>query len=248
MKKTLILLLVILLSLLCVIPAKAAETTELNVVYFYSSKCLACKSNKTFISNLEQVNGVNLITYNVDEVDCSSIQVAYAQHFGVEDEMSLHVPYIYFGSKAYELLPANHNQVLDEILNYVETGNFENFEYDDSKCNTNVFEDFLENMTVPGILLAGLLDGINPCAISMLMVFYSFLILTENKKKIISMSTLFIVGIFFANFLFGLGVKTFYDAFAGNAVVLYALYGVAIAMCITAIVLNTIDIVNSKKM
>ena len=234
------------MSMACIVPAYAIEK-ELDVVYFYSSKCLACKSNKAFIANLEKIDGVNLVTYNVDEVDCSSIQVAYAQHFGVKEEDSLHVPYIYYGTKALELLPANHNEVLDDILMYVENGNFENFEYDDSKCNTSVFEDFLQKMTIPGILLAGLLDGINPCAISMLMVFYSFLILTENKKKIISMSALFIAGIFLANFLFGLGVKTFYDAFAGNSIILYSLYGVAILMCMTAIILNTIDIVNSKK-
>lgn len=253
MKKISVFLLLVVMTLFCVAPVFAVEKTgvsnneQLKVVYFYSSKCLACQSNKAFIANLEKVNGINLVSYNVDEVDCSSIQVAYAEHFGVKEADSLHVPYIYYADKACELIPSNHNQVLNEILDYVETGNFENFEYDESKCQTNIFENFLKNMTIPGILLAGLIDGINPCAISMLMVFYSFLILTENKKKIIGMSSLFITGIFLANFLFGLGVKTFYDAFAGNRIVLYCLYGAAISMCIVAITLNTIDIINSKK-
>ena len=85
MKKILILLLILLMSMACIVPAYAIEK-ELDVVYFYSSKCLACKSNKAFIANLEKIDGVNLVTYNVDEVDCSSIQVAYAQHFGVKEE------------------------------------------------------------------------------------------------------------------------------------------------------------------
>ena len=82
----------------------------------------------------------------------------------------------------------------------------------------------MKDMTIPGILLAGLLDGINPCAISMLMVFYSFLLMTENKKKIILMSSMFIFGIFMANLSFGLGIKTFYNYFAGNAIIMYVLY------------------------
>jgi cytochrome c biogenesis protein CcdA len=105
----------------------------------------------------------------------------------------------------------------------------------------------MEKMTIPGILLAGLLDGINPCAISILMVFYSFLMITENKRKIVLMSSMFISGIFLANFTFGLGFKAFYNVLAGNYIVMYLLYGMAILMCITAIVLNTIDIINHKK-
>lgn len=227
---------------------KNTVTKTLDVVYFYSSKCLACKENKSFIANIEKLDGVNLITYNTDVEDCSNAQYAYAEHYGVPEEKSLIVPFMYFGNKYYELSPANHQEVLSAIDAYTSgVIAFENFEYDPNKCEQSVFEKFMSSMTVPAILLAGLLDGINPCAISMLMIFYSFLLMTENKKKIVFMSTMFIIGIFIANLSFGLGVKTFYNAFAGNSIVLYSLYGAAVIMCLVAIVLNTIDIVNHNK-
>ena len=227
---------------------KNTVTKTLDVVYFYSSKCLACKENKSFIANIEKLDGVNLITYNTDAEDCSNAQYAYAEHYGVPEEKSLIVPFMYFGNKYYELSPANHQEVLSAIDAYTSgVIAFENFEYDPNKCEQSVFEKFMSSMTVPAILLAGLLDGINPCAISMLMIFYSFLLMTENKKKIVFMSTMFIIGIFIANLSFGLGVKTFYNAFAGNSIVLYSLYGAAVIMCLVAIVLNTIDIVNHNK-
>lgn len=247
MSKILLVFLSILVLVSCFsIPVNAEET--LDVVYFYSAKCLACKENKTFIKNLETLDGVNLIQYNTDAEDCSSAQYAYAQHYGVKEEQSLIVPFIYFGDKYYELSPANHSQVLSDIEEYISGEKpFTNFEYDPTKCELSPFEKFMKEMTIPGVLLAGLLDGINPCAISMLMVFYSFLLMTENKKKIVFMSSMFIFGIFFANLSFGLGVKFFYNSFAGNNLIMYSLYGVAIAMCVTAIVLNTIDIVNRNK-
>ena len=221
---------------------------KLDVVYFYSSKCMACKENSSFIENLSRIDGINLIKYNTNEADCSNIQSAYAEHFGVAEEKSIIVPYIYYGNKAYELSPELHSQVLSEIDDYISGKTpYKNFRYDGNSCELSPFEKFMEKMTIPGILLAGLLDGINPCAISILMVFYSFLMITENKRKIVLMSSMFISGIFLANFTFGLGFKAFYNVLAGNYIVMYLLYGMAILMCITAIVLNTIDIINHKK-
>ena len=224
----------------------SAKTQELDVVYFYSSKCLACKENRGFIEEISNLSNINLIKYNTDEDDYSNIQYAYAQHYHVPDADSLMVPMIYFADKYYELKPENHNQVKSEILAF-STGEqpFTNFEYNHD--GVNAFEELMSKMTIPGILLAGLIDGINPCAISMLMVFYSFLLMTEDKKRIIGMSVTFITGIFAANFVFGLGVKYFYNAFAGNAIVAYCLYGIAIGMCLFAIVLNTLDIINHRR-
>ena len=239
------LLLVLAFSFYLSIPSRAAE--KLNVVYFYSAKCLSCKENKSFVEELKQMKNINLLLYDTDENDWTDMQYAYAQHYGVPEEKSLSVPMIYFGDQYYELAPSNHSQVRNEINKYTNgTLTFTNYVYN-SNNNNSVFEQFMDKMTVPGILLAGLIDGINPCAISMLMVFYSFLLMTENKKRILGMSSLFILGIFIANLSFGLGVKTFYNAFTGEPIVLYGLYGVAIAMCVFAIILNTIDILNRNK-
>lgn len=231
-------------------PISASEKTpteELRIVYFYSSKCLACKENEDYIERLGGIAGVDLIKYNVDQEDCSAIQYAYANHYGVADVDALIVPYIYFGDLSYNLSPANHNEVTRMIDDYLSgRKTFVNFEYEDDMCPTSIFEKLMGEMTISGVLLAGFLDGINPCAISMLMVFFSFLLYTGNKRKTLYMASLFIFGVFLANFLFGLGIKTFYDLFAGNTVVLLALYIIAILMCIIAITLNVIDIANRK--
>ena len=232
------------------IPVSASEkapTEELRIVYFYSSKCLACKENEDYIERLGGIAGVDLIKYNVDQEDCSAIQYAYANHYGVADVDALIVPYIYFGDLSYNLSPANHNEVTRMIDDYLSgRKTFVNFEYEDDMCPTSIFEKLMGEMTISGVLLAGFLDGINPCAISMLMVFFSFLLYTGNKRKTLYMASLFIFGVFLANFLFGLGIKTFYDLFAGNTVVLLALYIIAILMCIIAITLNVIDIAKRK--
>lgn len=222
-------------------------TQNLQVVYFFSSKCLSCRENADYIERLSKIEGVELIKYNTDIEDCSSIQCAYAKQFNVNEQDYLTVPYIYFGSYAYKLSPQLHNEVTSKIHAYV-NGDvpFENFKYEAASCGPSVFEKLMKNMSVAGILLAGLLDGINPCAISMLIVFLSFLLCIGNKKRSIFLSFMFIVGIFVANFTFGLGVKSFYNLFAGNNIVLFILYFIAISMCVLAIFLNITDIIRHK--
>lgn len=251
----LLLLSVVLIVLFFVIPLTAfAESSnkepieDLRVVYFYSSKCLSCKENEDYIEKLGKIKGIDMIKYNTDSDDCSAIQYAYASEFGVATTDALTVPYIYLGDVSYKLSPSIHNEVTKKIDDYISGREpFQNFNYDASSCEPSMFEKLMQQMTVAGVLFAGLLDGINPCAISMLMVFFSFLFYSGEKKKTLAMASLFILGIFLANFLFGLGVKTFYNLFAGNTTIIIMLYSIAILMCVAAISLNALDIINRTK-
>lgn len=218
---------------------------KLQITYFYSSKCLACKENVDFIDRVSKLDGINLITYNTDNENCYNIQIAYATHFGVDKKDSLTVPYIYYGNKAYELKPEIHSKILDEIIEYT-SGNksFQNYQYTDNE--ENLFEKILDGLSIPNILLAGFIDGINPCAISLLLVFYSFLF-TCNRKHILLISSSFILGIFTANFLFGIGINLLYKYLSGNFILLNSLYIMAIIICFIGIILNTIDIINHGK-
>lgn len=222
---------------------------KLDVVYFYSPRCMNCRENNSFVEELSTNPNINFIKYNTEEDDCTSIQSEYAKHFNVDTDVSLQIPAIYFGEFYYQLGPSNHNEVKFKIEEYT-SGKREivNFDINNHACsNNNIYEEVAEKMTLGGILLAGLIDGINPCAISMLLVFYSFLMFSENKKKVVFTSLFFIIGIFVANLSFGLGINTFYELFAGNKYIMIGLYALAIVMCLVALTLNTIDILNHNK-
>ena len=222
---------------------------KLDVVYFYSPRCMNCRENNSFVEELSTNPNINFIKYNTEEDDCTSIQSEYAKNFNVDTDVSLQIPAIYFGEFYYQLGPSNHNEVKFKIEEYT-SGKREivNFDINNHTCsNNNIYEEVAEKMTLGGILLAGLIDGINPCAISMLLVFYSFLMFSENKKKVVFTSLFFIIGIFVANLSFGLGINTFYELFAGNKYIMIGLYALAIVMCLVALTLNTIDILNHNK-
>jgi len=59
------------------------------------------------------------------------------------------------------------------------------------------------NFSLISFILLGLVDGINPCAIAMLLLFISLLNFTDNKKTLIKISVIFITAIYLSYFLFG---------------------------------------------
>lgn len=249
MKKAISWIFTFILLIITLLPSAYAQNEKLDVIYFYSPKCLSCRENVKFIDALSDNKDINLIKYDTLNDDCSSIQSGYAKHYNVDTSISLQIPALYFGEYFYPLSPANHNEVLDKINEYTSgSKTFENLNINTDSCiNNNVFEDVASNITVGGILLAGLIDGINPCAISMLLVFYSFLMFSDNKKKVVFISSFFIMGMFIANFTFGMGINTFYNLFAGNKYIMIGLYILSILMCIIALTLNSIDLFNHNK-
>lgn len=62
-------------------------------------------------------------------------------------------------------------------------------------------------LTFPVVTVAALVDSINPCAISVLLLTLGFLVsLNSSKRKILSVAGLYIFGIFITYILIGLGV------------------------------------------
>lgn len=70
-----------------------------------------------------------------------------------------------------------------------------------------IIQNFLKQHTWLGIFLAGLMDGINPCAMSALIFFISYLIVLKmSKRDILVIGITFILVTFFAYFIIGLGL------------------------------------------
>jgi cytochrome c-type biogenesis protein len=63
------------------------------------------------------------------------------------------------------------------------------------------------NLTLPVVTLAAIIDSINPCAISVLLLTIGFLIsLNKNRRQIFVIAGFYILGIFITYVMIGLGV------------------------------------------
>ncbi|WP_148258423.1 hypothetical protein [Mahella australiensis] len=104
-----------------------------------------------------------------------------------------------------------------------------------------------EAFTPVGIALAGLLDGFNLCAVSMLLFFLSILVMSGRQNKelfLVGMS--YIIGTFIAYFTIGIGLFKVGDIFKDAKAVMLAIYGLTIAMSIILAFFSFRDYISIK--
>lgn len=67
--------------------------------------------------------------------------------------------------------------------------------------------DTLKSMTLPIVILAGLIDGINPCAFATIIFLITYLSVNKvQKKRILLIGTAFAIGVFTLYFIIGIGL------------------------------------------
>ena len=206
----------VLIGLSFVTEVSAADND--TVIYFYSPSCLGCFNleEEGYIDQIEAqgilIHKIDIsgeieftipsnVIYDTDERDPSGADLL--ESFGdfysipVSDRTS---PLMIVGDNYYtesEIKEAISNgdffeEAKDDFLTVdVEAGQA----YESKKT----FIGFL------GVLGAGLLDGFNPCAIALLLMFISLIGFTEDKKLLLIVSITYISTMFITYFLIGVG-------------------------------------------
>lgn len=103
-----------------------------------------------------------------------------------------------------------------------------------------------ETISLP-ILFLGFIDGLNPCAISILMIFSSFLITLDKKKQLLIIGLNFIIGETLTNLLLGFGILKITEILSNFDIFTKILYIITLCICLYVIIINFIDIINGIK-
>lgn len=120
--------------------------------------------------------------------------------------------------------------------------------YDESQGDQNIISHF-RSMSWVTVVLAGLVDGVNPCAFATLIFFISYLSLSGRKgKEILLVGLAFTSGVFLAYLLIGLGFYRILDLL-GNwlSIMGKIVYGITAVLCLTFSVFSFSDYLKTKK-
>ncbi len=95
---------------------------------------------------------------------------------------------------------------------------------------------------------AGLLDGVNPCAIALLLLFVSLLGFSEKKRVLILVSIVYIFALFISYFLIGTLFLSVLEKYAGTlASILVGINWFIALLCLFLFVLNIYDFFQVRK-
>lgn len=92
-------------------------------------------------------------------------------------------------------------------------------------------------------VLLGFVDGVNPCAIAMLLLFISLLSFSDNSKTLLKISFIFISAIFISYFLFGTILFKVLSSLSGIAPIFEIVPWIIVGISIIVVILNLYDFI-----
>lgn len=142
------------------------------------------------------------------------------------------------------------NSILDDY--HIEKLKIPLLIYKDDIYSTSQLKEFLNNSDKSSkssisLLFLGFIDGFNPCAISILMIFSSFLMTLDKKKQLLFIGLSFILGQSLSNFLLGFGLLSLTNFISNFSIFLKVIYILTILIGVYILFINTLDIINGFK-
>jgi len=188
------------------------------IIYFYTTGCSKCAQLKPFLEDLEKEYGNN-IHINKLEIshDIENYQM-YSKYCGVQNIPleARGVPMVALGDTFFMGLKQIQNNLESEIERILSTDERICPLPGEMSCHavTTSPEDVnpvasTKKITLPLVLGAGLIDGVNPCAFAVLIFLLTFLLgISSTKKRMIRAGSVYIFAVYVTYLLAGLGLLT----------------------------------------
>ena len=221
---------------------KVERSKQKIIAYFYSSTCSACKSVEKLIYDLnEKHSDIKLMTYNLYDVENIKLLEAYGKKYKLKESDLTVVPAIFIGETALigdkEILNLLQSKVMDYDFNKA-TANLEKSGGDNSGLEGSSV------LKLASIFGAGLMNGINPCSLSMFLFLFS--IMVADRKKMLKIGLSFCLGKLIMFFLLG---TVLYNTIAALNINLINTLGKVFLLIfvVTFALLNLRDFMEAKK-
>lgn len=164
-----------------------------HVVYFFSPTCTFCQSVGPTIDTLPSL-GVHVTKYDITAGQNLALLDDYrASYFLSQEDL---VPLLFVGQDVYKTVDTIETIIEDQSI----------IELAKAPLREIIDADAFEIEGILGVLFivfSGFLDGFNPCAIAMLLLFVSLLGFGQNKKALVRISMTFIGALFISYFALG---------------------------------------------
>ncbi|MFT4143648.1 MAG: hypothetical protein QM644_04275 [Mobilitalea sp.] len=168
---------------------------EPTFIYFYSTTCASCKTAVDYINQLKaKYPNMNAIGYNLYVPENITLLQAYGKEYGLKSDQLGEIPVTFISDQAL----IGDKAIQDGLELFVNN-------YANAKPTTVLDSNKLirEDNIIHGFAVfgAGLLNGFNPCSLSMFLFLLSLMML--DGKKILKIGLSFSLGKFVMFFLLG---------------------------------------------
>lgn len=193
--------------------AQSTAQYALRVVFFHSPSCEDCHEVENalpeIINNWD--GAIRLEMQNINDIEVFEKLLLYEEHYSAE----VAAPPVIFVGEQYLTGAKNIIDKLDDIISCeLEKNSVTFIPAKLSKQLPSRIMTRFQNLRIGAVALAGLLDGINPCAFTTIIFFLSMLAyLGKSKHQMVIVGLGFTIAVFATYLLLGFGllgaIKTF---------------------------------------
>ena len=178
---------------------------EINIYYFFEPGCRQCRRTEILLKHLKREYAyLTVHRYDLFEPENKIFYEALARYLDVPEDLHLLVPAIFIGDDYLIKKDITTENVVSLLKKYPK-GSPRLDRIDISKGREGIINRF-SRFSLFGIILAGLIDGVNPCAFATIIFFISYLLFIGRRRRdILLMAVSFIGAVFVSYLLIGFG-------------------------------------------
>ncbi len=182
----------------------------LSLVYFRSPGCGDCERVDGLLTQLAAyLPDLQVETFNIRKIKAMRLNEALCGRFKVPDTLRLVAPAIFLQS-GYLVKGDITFSGLGQLAATAKRGgevDWHRVEDDDLAAAETAIDTRYTRMGLGLVGLAGLIDGVNPCAFATIIFLLSYLQVTKRRPgQILAVGLAFVAGVFLAYFLLGIGL------------------------------------------
>ena len=179
-----------------------------SITLFYSSTCGACHKAMPYINEARaKYPNVRFNSFdNMGSPSNLSLMNRFAEKYGVSYPS---YPVIFAGDTVVLQGFNRISKNLDSVAKAVDAGLIPDAGYEKrlfSSANATDSLIGIRALTYPAVILAGLLDGINPCAFAVLIFLLIALTAAESKRRVLQIGLTYTLGVFLIYITAGIGI------------------------------------------
>lgn len=187
------------------------STEPPRVLFFYKPGCKDCERIRDMLRVISEAQPLKVEEHNIERSQGAEINQTLCVRFQVEPELQQVTPAVFTQAGALvktqvtfnalqRLIEKTSEQPVDATWSRVD-------EKERESAGGEIARRF-DSFSIGWVALAGLLDGINPCAFATIIFFLSYLrVARRGPREILLVGMAFITAVFIAYFAVGLGLS-----------------------------------------
>jgi cytochrome c biogenesis protein CcdA/HEAT repeat protein/glutaredoxin len=185
------------------------QRTSLEVVYFHKPGCQECAKTKQLLSALKtDFPLIEIHEHNILDTSGTVLNQALCARLGAPSTRHSIAPAVFTQagfSIGPDISPASLGKLMADTMATAQDDSWSRIDEPEIAAAAKAVDRRYESITLPVVLIGGLLDGINPCAFATIIFFLSYLqVARRTPREMLMVGAAFISAVFLAYLAAGL--------------------------------------------